>query len=528
MIHLENTTRPQPIPKLWAMTTCGESCVVNPSNFPNHIGDEVTLSFVPMSAVEARTGWMNPGQMRPFREVRKGYTRFSEGDVLFAKITPSMENGKVAIAKGLINGVGCGSTEFHVLRPMDGLLRDYLLHFLLQDTFRREAQRHMSGTAGQMRVPVEFLDSATFPLPPLPEQHRIVAEIEKQFTRLDASVASLKRAQANLKRYRSSVLKSACEGKLVPTEAELAQAEGRSYEPASQLLQRILAERRSRWSSERVRRGKYKEPAPPDASDLPDLPEGWKWSTLSQVTDLKGGVTKGQRHQKHQPLKEVPYLRVANVQRGYLDLEHLKNIQVTQEAIDKHRLDLGDILFTEGGDRDKLGRGWVWNGEVDECIHQNHIFRSRLLLDSMRPELISWWGNTFGKDFFSKGGKQTTNLASINLTLLAQFPIPIPPIQEQHRIVAEVERRLSVIQQVEAAVEAGLKCAERLRQSILKQAFSGKLVSQDPNDEPAALLLERIRAERAAAEAVARAQRKTRRRRSRPKPAEQLSLGEET
>ena len=146
----------------------------------------------------------------------------------------------------------------------------------------------------------------------------------------------------------------------------------------------------------------------------------------------------------------------------------------------------------------------------------------------MRPELISWWGNTFGKDFFSKGGKQTTNLASINLTLLAQFPIPIPPIQEQHRIVAEVERRLSVIQQVEAAVEAGLKCAERLRQSILKQAFSGKLVSQDPNDEPAALLLERIRAERAAAEAVARAQRKTRRRRSRPKPAEQLSLGEET
>ena len=366
------------------------------------------------------------------------------------------------------------------------------------------------------------------PVPPLAEQRRIVAEIEKQFTRLDASVAVLKRAQANLKLYRSSVLKAAYEGKLVPTEAELAQAEGDDYEPAGQLLQRMLAERRSRWSSERVRLGKYKEPVPPDTSDLPDLPEGWAWSTLSQVTDLKGGVTKGQRHQKRQPLKEIPYLRVANVQRGYLDLEHLKNIQVTQETIDKLRLVPGDILFTEGGDRDKLGRGWVWNGEVDECIHQNHVFRSRLLLDSMRPELISWWGNTFGKNFFSEGGKQTTNLASINLTLLAQFPIPIPPIQEQHRIVAEVERRLSVVQQAESTVEAGLKRAERLRQSILKQAFSGKLVPQDPNDEPAALLLERIRAERAGAEVAARVQRKTRRRRSRPKPARQLSLSEET
>ena len=257
--------------------------------------------------------------------------------------------------------------------------------------------------------------------------------------------AALKRAQANLKRYRSSVLKAACEGKLVPTEAQLAREEGRDYEPADQLLDRILAERRVQWASQPKRRGKYKEPVAPDTSALPELPEGWVWASLSQISELKGGVTKGQRYKSGLSLRAVPYLTVANVQRGYLDLTKVKTIETTQEKIETLRLIPGDILFTEGGDRDKLGRGWVWKGELNECIHQNHVFRSRLLPNGIRPEFVSWWGNSFGKDFFDRGGKQTTNLASISLSLLSRFPVPLPPLAEQHRIVAEVERRLSVI-----------------------------------------------------------------------------------
>ena len=325
---------------------------------------------------------------------------------------------------------------------------------------------------------------------------RIVAEIETQFTRLDASVAALRRAQANLKRYRASVLKAACEGTLVPTEAELVRSEDRDYEPAGALLERILAERRARWESQEKRRGKYKEPSAPDTSALPELPEGWVWATLSQLSDLKGGVTKGQRYKDGQTLRAVPYLRVANVQRGFLDLKQISTIETSQESIDQLRLISGDVLFTEGGDRDKLGRGWVWKGEIEECIHQNHVFRARSISNGVVPEFASWWGNSFGQDFFSRFGKQTTNLASINLTVLSQFPIPLPPLAEQRRIVAEVERRLSVIQQAESTVEASLARAERLRQSILKQAFSGKLVPQDPDDEPASALLERITSER--------------------------------
>ena len=270
------------------------------------------------------------------------------------------------------------------------------------------------------------------------------------------------------------------------------------YEPAGVLLERILAERRARWESQEKRRGKYKEPSAPDTSSLPQLSKGWVWATLSQLSELKGGVTKGQRYKSEQILREIPYLRVANVQRGFLDLTQISTIETSKENIDQLRLTTGDVLFTEGGDRDKLGRGWVWKGEIEECIHQNHVFRARPFSNNIIPEFVSWWGNSFGQDFFSRFGKQTTNLASINLTVLSQFPIPLPPLAEQRRIVAEVERRLSVIQQAEVAVDASLKRAERLRQSILKQAFSGKLVPQDPDDEPASVLLERIRVEREA------------------------------
>ncbi|MYE38706.1 MAG: hypothetical protein F4X27_00545 [Chloroflexi bacterium] len=229
---------------------------------------------------------------------------------------------------------------------------------------------------------------------------------------------------------------------------------------------------------------------------------------MEAISEVKGGVTKGQRYTSEQMLREVPYLRVANVQRGFLDLDRITTIETSEENIERLRLNPGDVLFTEGGDRDKLGRGWVWNGEIEECIHQNHVFRARPLSNSVIPEFLSWWGNSFGQEFFSRFGKQTTNLASINLTVLSQFPIPLPPLAEQRRIVAEVERLLSVAQQAEATVDASLSRAERLRQSILKQAFSGKLVPQDPDDEPASALLERIRAEREADSVVENRERK--------------------
>jgi type I restriction enzyme, S subunit len=200
------------------------------------------------------------------------------------------------------------------------------------------------------------------------------------------------------------------------------------------------------------------------------MPEGWAWARLEAVAALKGGITVDKKR-RDPTARPVPYLRVANVQRGYLDLEEVKTIEASQADIEELRLQPGDVLFNEGGDRDKLGRGCIWEGQLAECIHQNHVFRARPYSVGISGKLISWWGNTFGKDYFLREGKQTTNLASINMTKLSAFPVPIPPLAEQLRIVAEVDRRLSIVGEVEAEVDANMKRAQALRQAVLIQAF---------------------------------------------------------
>jgi type I restriction enzyme S subunit len=183
--------------------------------------------------------------------------------------------------------------------------------------------------------------------------------------------------------------------------------------------------------------------------------------------------------------------------RGYLDLEEIKEILATDAEIAVLQLQPGDILLNEGGDRDKLGRGWIWEGQIPTCIHQNHVFRARLHSPDFQPKFISWYANSFGQTYFFDEGKQTTNLASINMTKLKALPVPIPPTDEQRRIVQEVDRQLSDTDATLRTIGIALGHADRLRQSILKRAFEGKLVPQDPSDEPASVLLERIRAERA-------------------------------
>ena len=358
-----------------------------------------------------------------------------------------------------------------MIRP-NGLDSKFCMFQLLSERVQKWLRDSARGSA-QQGVYLKTLGTLPMLVAPLPEQRRIVAEIEKQFTRLEAGVAALRRAQANLKRYRAAVLKAACEGCLVPTEAELAKTGSRKakFETGEALLARILTERRQNWKG----RGEYKEPAAPDTIKLPPLPNGWTWATLDALAGIKGGITKDQNRKHTAPTRSVPYLRVANVQRGYIDLTEVKEIVTTEDEIQELALRPGDILFNEGGDRDKLGRGWVWNGELPECIHQNHVFRARIYVGTLNPKLVSWYANTFGQKFFFDEGKHTTNLASISMTKIKGLPVPIPPPAEQTRIVAEVERRLSVVEELEAVVSANLQRATRLRQSILQKAFTGGL-----------------------------------------------------
>lgn len=291
-------------------------------------------------------------------------------------------------------------------------------------------------------ITVKHLSSETIkqiplPLPPLAEQRRIVAAIEEHLSRLDAAVELVRKAAARLELFRTVIIKSA-------------------------------------------------------------FADGWPRVHLGEIAEVVGGVTKDSKRQLDPSLREVPYLRVANVQRGFLDLETVTTIRVPPETAARLELRPGDVLFNEGGDRDKLGRGWVWLNEVPHCIHQNHVFRARLR-DGFEPRFVSWWGNSFGREWFWRHGRQTTNLASMSLSTLKAFPVPAPPLEEQRAAVAEIERRLGAVDQLDRAVGDSQRRAKALRRSILARAFRGHLVPQDPDDETASVLLELIAAERAAA-----------------------------
>ena len=408
---------------------------------------------------------------------------------------------------------GTPGTSFgaHIWHGLPGLLNQHIFNVrfnrtLIDPRYFRDALnqnvseyvRQAQGGVGLAHITKPKFNDSLIPLPPLPEQHRIVAEIEKHFTRLDASVDALKRAQANLKRYRASLLKVACEGRLVPTEAELARSEDRDYEPADRLLERILVERRARWESQPKHRGKYREPAPPDTPDLPELPEGWVWASVEHLSYL---VQYGTSAKASSSSVGTPVLRMGNIQDGKLDFSNLKYLPNGNPEVKKTLLNPGDLLFNRTNSAELVGKSTVFKGELPAVCFASYLIRVSFDDSYLSDFACTYINSEHGRNFIRSVVSQQVGQANVNGTKLSSMPIPLPPLAEQHRIVAEVERQMSVIQQAEAAVDASLKGSDRLRQSILKQAFSGQLVPQDPNDEPASVLLERIRAEREASQA---------------------------
>jgi type I restriction enzyme S subunit len=343
----------------------------------------------------------------------------------------------------------------------------------------------MTGTAGQKRLPKEFVESNLFPLPPLAEQHRIVAKVDElmalcdqlesvqansadaheklvsilldALTEGDNFTESWARVQehfdvlfttpASIDNLKQTLLQLAVMGKLVPQEP--------SDEPASELFKRIQAEKAAQIADAGNR--KQKELASDGFQVHPyDVPSGWEWRHMDDLFMITGGVTLG-RKLVGQKLVSRPYLRVANVQRGHLDLDHIKDIEVPITEVEKYALNQGDLLITEGGDWDKVGRTAVWNNELPECLHQNHVFK-------VRPVLSDWlsrWSEMYlnsasAREYFAGSSKQTTNLASINMTQLRGCAFALPPLAEQHRIVAKVDELMMLCDQLKSQlVEAG-------------------------------------------------------------------------
>ena len=353
----------------------------------------------------------------------------------------------------LIRGKSWVNNHAHVLRGKSGLLNAFLLYQLNCLDYRP----YVSGTT-RLKLPQGTMKQIPLLVPTEDEQHRIVAEIEKQFTRLEAGVAALKRAQANLKRYRAAVLKAACEGKLVPTEAEFACAEGRAYESGEQLLQRILVERREKWRG----RGKYQPPIDIDTNSLPTMPDGWVWSSLDMliVSGPQNGVylprtLYGQGH---------PILRIDDYQNGWVrPINDLNKVTADKDTIDTYCLQTDDLVINRVNSLTHLGKCLVVRQSLANALFESNMMRSVLASDIDKKYLELYLRSKEGRARLISGAKWAVNQASINQQDVKKAMVPLPPLAEQTRIVAEVERRLSVVDEMEAMVATNLQRAARLR-----------------------------------------------------------------
>jgi type I restriction enzyme, S subunit len=262
--------------------------------------------------------------------------RLKAGDVIVSMTRPNLN--AVALVPPELDGA-VASTGFDVLRATDGINCRWIYYAVQTSEFVHDMSQLVQGALYPAVRPKD-IRRYQIPVPDEKQQREIVAEIEKQFSRLDEAVANLKRVKANLTRYKAAVLKAAVEGKLTEEwrKAHL------DVEPASELLKRTLAERRAKWNG----KGKHGEAKAPDTLELPPLPEGWVWARLDAVAALKGGITVD-KNRKSAHARMIPYLRVANVQRGYLDLAEVKKIEAPETDINELRLEPGDVLFTEGG-----------------------------------------------------------------------------------------------------------------------------------------------------------------------------------
>lgn len=331
----------------------------------------------------------------------------------------------------------------------------------------------MGKGGAQPNISQEIIRDLQFPLPSLDEQREIVAEIEKQFTRLEAGVGALKRVQANLKRYRAAVLKAACEGNLVPTEAELAKAEGRTYETGEQLLQRILTERRKNWTG----RCKYKEPATPDATNLPELPEGWAWATPDQLSDFdEGAICAGPfgtifKARDFRP-SGVPIIFLRHVAPGRY-LTHKPGFmdeRKWEELFRPYSVFGGELLITKLGE--PPGVCAIYPEGIGPAMVTPDVMKMTPNPRAALPKFLMHYFNSQTARDFATGVAFGTTRLRLTLPIFREMPVPLPPLAEQERIVEEVERRLSVMEEMEATVSTNLQRTTRLRQSILQKAFS--------------------------------------------------------
>lgn len=440
------------------------------------------LPFLGMEHVQART--MKILGSVSAKQMKSASVHFQPGDVLYGRLRPYLNK----VARPDFEGF-C-SAEFIVFPESPHLCQSFLQYRLNATDFVSYASHLNDGD--RPRVDFQRIAGFEVAVPPIEEQHRIVAKIEELFTQLDTAVAALERVRINLKRHRASILKAAVEGKLT----EAWRAAHPDVEPASELLRHILTARQQRREGGEMADypkagktppngwpAKYKEPGRSEAEGLPALPAGWCWATLSQLGDLDRGRSRHRpRNAAHLYGGPYPFVQTGDVRQADTFVRTFHQTY-SQEGFAQSRLwPAGTLCITIAAN---IAETAILSFEA--CFPDSVV--GFLASDTASARYVELYLRTV-RDRLEQYAPATAQ-KNINLETLRVVAVALPPIAEQRQIVAEVDQMLSISAEVETEVHKGLLRAASLRQSILNSAFTGKLVPHDPAEEPPSLLLAR-------------------------------------
>ena len=423
---------PFDIPENWQWVRIGDVAIINPKN---NLDNHADVSFVPMSCISDGFRNQHTFEIAKWGEVRRGFTHFAEGDVGIAKITPCFQNRKSVIFHGLKNGYGAGTTELTIVRAYNNFISHrYFLCFFKSDLFISNGVKSFTGTAGQQRIHKDYLKNCLFPLPPLAEQRRIVAKIEELTPYIDRYTAAWNRLEAFNTRFpsdmRKSLLQIAIQGKLVEQRPE----EGTGEE----LYRQIQAEKQRLIKSGKLKKEK---PLPEISEDeIPfEIPDSWKWVRLSNICNISDGT-----HQTpHYVENGIPFISAQNVKpykfipEIHRDVSYADYLEYNK-AVSPQK---GDILMTRVGAG--IGEAAIINQDFEFSIYVSLTLIKRygkqLDMEYILHVLNSPLGNELAKKKTLGRGASQGNL---NLVFIREFVLPLPPIDEQHRIVTRLEELL--------------------------------------------------------------------------------------
>lgn len=396
----------------WCWAKLGEICDINPRRPVLDREDIEPTSFIPMESIDAVSGTIAVPRTRPYAEVKKGYTCFKEGDVLFAKITPCMQNGKHAIANGLVGRIGFGTTEFHVLRPGEKVISEWIWYFVRRPSLLLKATEHFTGAVGQQRLPESYLVSLEIPLPPLPEQRRIARILRDQMAAVEKARNATKERLAAIKAMPAAFLRQAF-----------------------------------------AHRGK-------------SLPDGWRWVRLGDVLRLRNQIV----HPRDLPSGSETFVGLEHIEPDTGRRIGALQVELSELTGRKPRFFSGDIVY--GYLRPYLNKVWIAEFDGLSSVDQ---YAYGVDTASAIPEYVAFFMRSAAFIKNSAVGKTPGWLPRIRKEEVASVVVPLPPLAEQYRIAEALGNQMAEVDKARAAAEAELEAINALPAAILRRAFMGEL-----------------------------------------------------